>query len=173
MTRPNNKLTPRSRERGFTMIELMTTVIVFAVLTAVALPSFRSFIVGQRIKTASFDLMSTLIMARSEAIKRNSSVSISPNGGSWLNGWVVSAGATVLKQQNLLGSGLLITCYSGTSSTPCQPISYSGSGRLAPGIIAQTVKIASNDSGTATGFGTRCIGIDLTGRPRSAKTGCP
>lgn len=172
MSKPNNRLTQHHRERGFTMIELMTTVLVFAILATAALPSFRSFIVGQRIKSASFDIMSALIAARSEAIMRNTNVNISPNTGSppnsnsWLNGWTVTAGATILKQQNPLGSGMAVTCYNGVTQVSCQNITYAGNGRLL--VAAPSIQITTNDASNAT----RCIGIDLTGRPRSVKATC-
>ncbi len=167
-----NRFLGHPAQHGFTMIELMVTVIVLAILTAVAIPSFRSFIVGQRIKTASFDLMSSLLMARSEAIKRNTNVDVTP-GASWANGWNVAAGATVLKQQEALGNGLSITCFSGAAASPCAKVTYSGRGRLPAGSVMPSIQITANDANIASGFGTRCISIDLSGRPSSKRANCP
>lgn len=85
-------LSPRSSSRGFTIIELMIVVTVLAVLMAVAAPAMRSFVINQRVKTASFDLYSTLAYARSEAIKRpGGQVRITPTTASnWEDGWTVS-----------------------------------------------------------------------------------
>ena len=50
---------------GFTMIELLITLTITGILAATAIPSYNSMVAGQRIKTASFDLMSALILTRS------------------------------------------------------------------------------------------------------------
>ena len=52
---------------GFTLIELMVTIAIAAILATLAAPSFREYIVSQRIKNASFDLFTALTLARSEA----------------------------------------------------------------------------------------------------------
>src|SRR5579859_7733188 len=62
--------------QGFTLIELLVTLTVLAVLLTVAVRSYQSFVVTQRIKGASYDLMTALIFARSEATKRNASVNL-------------------------------------------------------------------------------------------------
>jgi type IV fimbrial biogenesis protein FimT len=172
MNEPNCRLTPYSSNRGFTLIEMMVTVIVLAILTAAALPSFRSFIAGQRIKSASFDIMSSMMLARSEAIKRNADVDVKPVSGSWLNGWTVavSASGATLSKQSALSSALTITCYSGAATvTPCPTVTYNSNGRLSIG-AAPAIQLSSTST---TGIATRCIGIDLSGRPNSKKAGCP
>ncbi len=154
------------------MIEALFTVLVLAILTTVAIPSFRSFVVSQRVKTASFDLMSSLLMARSEAIKRNASVNITPNSASWANGWNVATGTTTLQHQDALGNGLSVTCYAGTAAASCATVTFGGRGRLPPGTSILSIQVRANDPSTAADFATRCITIDLSGRPSSKKATC-
>src|SRR5260370_31984990 len=78
---------------GFTLIELVVTLTVLAILATVALPSYQNFVLTQRVRGASYDLMTSLVFARSEAIKRNASVSMTQAAGGWAQGWTVSAGA--------------------------------------------------------------------------------
>lgn len=61
---------------GFTTIELMVTVAILAVLTALAAPSFTPIIERWRVRQVAEDLQSTLYYARSEAIKRGGNLSI-------------------------------------------------------------------------------------------------
>src|SRR5687767_13538734 len=102
---------PSIRSRGFTLVELIITVAILAVLMAVGVPSFRAFVQNQKVKSASFELMSALVLARSEAVKRNTDVKLEPDtAGAWAEGWAVKYGAgptTVLKQPAL--PGLTIT----------------------------------------------------------------
>jgi type IV fimbrial biogenesis protein FimT len=61
----------RRRTRGFTMVELMVTIAVAAILLAVAIPSFESVINSNRLATASNEMMAALQTARMESVRRN------------------------------------------------------------------------------------------------------
>jgi type IV fimbrial biogenesis protein FimT len=82
---------------GFTLAELMITLAIVGILLMVGVPSLKTFMQGNRLIAASNELISALHVARSEAVKLNSRVSIceSSNGkscsnsGSWKNGWIV------------------------------------------------------------------------------------
>ena len=59
---------------GFTILELMITLTIASVIMALAVPSFRDFIKNSRMSGASNDLLASLQLARTEAIKRRHSV---------------------------------------------------------------------------------------------------
>jgi len=75
-----------SRDAGFTLIELMVTIAVAAILLAVAVPSFESVVNGNRLSAAANEMMASLQTARMEAIRRNRRtilcLSASPDNGS-------------------------------------------------------------------------------------------
>jgi type IV fimbrial biogenesis protein FimT len=66
----------RARNRGFTIMEVMFTVSIAAVLMAVAVPSFRSLMANNRLASQSTELVAAINFARSEAISRNATISV-------------------------------------------------------------------------------------------------
>ena len=83
--------------RGFTLIELMTAILVLGVLLAMAIPSYREMTRNNRVAGTQNDLITSLAIARSEALHRSRSVTVcaSSNGTSctgvadWVKGWIV------------------------------------------------------------------------------------
>ena len=151
----------RQGQRGFTLIELMVVVVMVAILLSIGLPSFSNFIIGQRVKTAAFDLASTLLLARSEAVKRNADVTVAPKvaADGWVGGWTVVVGTTTLSEQAAYG-GIAIT----NPSIPANVVYQGASGRPAAGKTMFTL---------SGGHSSRCVTVDLSGMT-STKTGaCP
>lgn len=145
---------------GFTIIELMTTLVILGILVTIAIPSFNDLIVSTRIKGAASDIYGSLALARSEAIKRNANITIAPIGGQWVNGWQVKLGATVLSSHDPL-TNLKVECPSGTPCT--QTLTYSRNGRLsALGTVTLVVDLTSPP--TPRRVPMRCVNVDLSGR---------
>ena len=62
------------RRRGFTLIELLVVVALIAIVLAIGVPSFNRFIVQNRLKAITAQMVSDLQFARSEAATRNTKV---------------------------------------------------------------------------------------------------
>lgn len=76
--------------QGFTLVELMVTLAVAAIILAIAAPSFSQMIRDHRLLTVTNDFMGTLQLARSEAIRRGVQVTMLPNtDDQWQDGWNV------------------------------------------------------------------------------------
>lgn len=151
------------RQSGFTLIELIVVLTVAAVLMGIGIPSFREFTATQKVKGAAFDFAAALLLARSEAVKRNATVTMTQTGGSWSNGWTVASGGTTLSTQGSLGT---------VDITPIDPstttaVSYQGNGRLDP---ATTL---SFEFATAHTKQVRCLTIRSDGVPNTTSTSCP
>lgn len=63
-------------KKGFTLLELMVTLFIAAILMAIAIPSFETLINNSRMNSAYSSLVTELNYARSEAVQRNTSVTI-------------------------------------------------------------------------------------------------
>lgn len=77
------RLTLRHRAGGFTLVELMVTIGVFALLTALAVPTLRSVIENSHIKAAGQSLQNGLAMARAEAVRLNTRVAFTLTSTGW------------------------------------------------------------------------------------------
>lgn len=81
---------------GFTLIELLVTLSIVGILLAVGVPNFVSFIQNNRLATQANDLVTVLSYARSEAIKRNLTISVCGTAdnatctgtANWSNGFI-------------------------------------------------------------------------------------
>ena len=83
--------------RGFTIIELMTTIAVFGVMLAIGTPAMKQTILNNRLVSQLNALGSSLALARSEAVKQNqlAVVCVSTDGAAcaagedWNKGWMI------------------------------------------------------------------------------------
>ena len=69
----------RRRERGFTLVELLITMAVALVLIMIAVPSFKSLTLSNKLNTTANDVVGAINIARMEAIKRNASTQLCGN----------------------------------------------------------------------------------------------
>jgi type IV fimbrial biogenesis protein FimT len=109
------------RQKGFTLMELLFTIAVAAIILSVGVPGFMSFIDNNRAVTHTNDLVTALNLGRSEATRRGSTVIVcSSVGGTscdgdedWSTGWVVrtaGAGGQLLRSwpERSGGAGVIV-----------------------------------------------------------------
>ena len=136
---------------GFTAIEMLIVICIFSVLVAIGAPALSGVVVVQQLKNASFDLSSTLNLARSEALTRNTSVTVDPVAGDWARGWTVTdSGGTVLRRQSEYARIAV--------SGPVRVI-YNGDGR--PDSVATPFAVTASDASTDQ---YRCVRLRVNGR---------
>ena len=85
-------LVRQNRESGFTLIELMVTISILAIVLSAAFPSYRTFVANAQIRSTAESIRNGLQLARAEAIKRNAKVKFTIasaiNDSSWSVGCV-------------------------------------------------------------------------------------
>ena len=84
----------KNKSHGFTLVELMVTVVVAGILLTVGVPSLVSMYEGNRARSAISNIESTMLFARSQAVSYGSRVSVCPFNGSscdadWTKGFSV------------------------------------------------------------------------------------
>ena len=161
---------------GFTITELLMTILLIGILTTIAIPSFKEALVNFRLTSQSNTMVSTLMLARSESIKRKSSVTIRKTGTTWADGWIMfaenpttvngtqdSGEVTISKAGSLEGNHTLLSTTSFTNYISYRPdgrTNTNGSFQFCPPkaqhgsfqklTIAATGRITATDSSTSS-----------------------
>ena len=175
---------------GFSLIELMIVLVILAAVLVIGLPSFSSAGLVSRLKSYANEVVSSVYLARSEAIKRNTPITLcqSADGnacttsGDWEQGWIVvvdpSDPATVLRYYETLSGDYKLTGYidpNDPSSTGFHSLVFDPSG---VGVIMKTS--GSDEIGLGTmnlcrlkptpGNQERKVTISASGRTRVSTT---
>ena len=164
--------------RGFTIIELMFTILVLAVLLSLAIPSFTETINNNRITAQNNDFVTSLNFARSEALRQVRSVTVCASANStncsgatnWSTGWI--AFSDLNSDGALNGADPLLQAWPATgngmtlNSTTRSFVRY-GSNGVASG--TETFRLTKSG---CSGDKAREVTISTTGRVNTRKIAC-
>ena len=151
--------------RGFTLVELIVVLAVMSMLLAMAAPALRPLMTAQRVRAAVFDFRADLVLARSEAVKRNARVQVMPDAAGWTQGWSITVEGLPqqLRRRDSSGNGVAF------SGGPAR-IVFDETGRVVSPL--QPVRIDVLPEGDLSSPARRCIGLDPGGRPRTSQGAC-
>lgn len=129
------------RTSGFTLIELMVTIVLLAILTMLAMPSFMTWINNNKVRTVSDSLQNGLRFAQSEALRRSRPMVFSLTNSSApqtsltavANGsnWSINVSKSSLDANNVfVQAGVLTDVASGVQITGPAAICFNAMGRV-------------------------------------------
>lgn len=175
---------------GMTLMELLVTLSIAAILLTIAIPAFDSMLQRNRLATLANDLLTNLHLSRGEATRRNARVVLCKssdgvactNSGHWGQGWIVfhdvnnnaqiDDGEEILRAHASIASNLVLK-----GNTPVENyVSYAamGGARLVSGAFqAGTLTLCQQSTESSE---ARKLVISATGRPRVLTTtvaACP
>lgn len=166
-------------DRGFTLIEMMVTVAIVAILATIAIPNLREFLDNTKLQSAVGDVSVSLRLAQSEAMKRGTNVSIrtrGSDGSTFASGWtmfvdgvpatgvVPTASPVILLQQDAMPENVVIRRYA--SGALSASITFSAEGFANSNGVADAGRFEFEvmRGSTAVKKGTTCV--DWRGRAR-------
>lgn len=80
-------------QKGFSLVELVVVIAIFAILATFAIPSYKEMIQNNMIRNTAESMLSGMQIARGEAVKRNASVQFDLRGGN--GAWTVCVSPAV------------------------------------------------------------------------------
>ncbi len=174
-------------QRGFTLVELMVTVAVVAILAAIAFPSFESTMRSNRVATTTNELISSISLTRSEAMRNPNGAALCTSrtgeacDGEWSDGWLVwidtdgdgelDSGERVVRftQAN---SKLVFVGSSGGDDETAKRIRFDQRGRLrSDDAHERTIEFEPQNCGAGQPL-QRTLVIGPSGTPRVTKGDC-
>lgn len=162
----------RFRTRGFSLIELMVSLVIAVFLATVAIPSFNTIIQDYRTTAATNDWVNAVRFARAEAVSRNTNITLCAGtntagcqaGATWSQGWSVVAGTNVIKLWGAPPAEVGFTESAGLNS-----FQFSGRGWLTAN-VQMTAK--NNHCDSSDSDGERVVSVALSGRVSVTRNGC-
>jgi type IV fimbrial biogenesis protein FimT len=149
-----------------TLVELITVLVMASVVLAIGVPSLQELMQRNRLTADTNRFMTSMMLARSEAIKRGTPTGIVAQGGDWNDGWVVwldanadgaqDMGELVLRSEEEVKSSVTLSSQGGVST-----FQYAADGTLDIPNNPHTLDVCD---GTTTGETGRQISLWATGR---------
>jgi len=171
-----HKYKHNDRQSGFTIMELMIAVAIGGIVMAIGLPAFQGFIKNNRLIAQTNDVLTSLHVARNEAVNRGHNIRIlTLSGGTdWASGWEIrldvdneddiDAEDTVLRNYDAIKNATL--------AGNINIVTFEPTGYLDQGLHAAPVAITLTPS-KCTANDIRVISTQLSGLVGFTKQNCP
>ena len=200
MPTPLSRPTPPHALRGFTLIEVLVVMTISAILLAVGVPMFQSTIASMRASEGANSLVASLELARTEALRRGTTVSVcrvtstDPTAcdggaaggfaaGDLAAGWMVYAdlggsavGAFNAGDERIQLQGPLSTGAGARVEIINNPavnvITFRPDGLLITGGAQLSFRVAYPQAAVGAGVSCRTVGVDISGRTSTARVTC-
>lgn len=170
---------------GFTLVELLITILVAALLMALAIPAFHSFVENNRLAASTNQLVSALAVARSEGIHRRENVTLCSSAdlatcavsASWETGWIaftdrngngaIDGTDVMLRVWEAIPAGHTLTATGGTTQVIFDRLG------IANIITNEIFRLANPDCRTGQANRERTVTLLTSGSVNVARADCP
>ena len=154
----------KTNQKGFTLLELMVAIGVLAILVSMAAPNYRSFMEGQKVRSAVNEWQSAYYFAQREAMRLKQSVTFcgstdgkdcADNANDFSNGWIIfykdSENKNFILQDKAFKKDELSITANGNAFKK-DGFKFMANGRLRSGTSTVTVKMKNGSDSRASGL---------------------
>lgn len=140
---------------GFTLVELIVTLAIVAIVATIAVPSFQEMLTKNRVKGAAEAIYSDMQLARQESIKRNSVISVTfgSNSGGWCYGLDDASGSC-----DCTAATSASNCTIGSGTTAFSKVVQGATNFNGVALTSSNITF-DNVRGTATTTGTNTVSV--------------
>lgn len=166
-------------QAGVTLIELMITLVILAILVSLGAPGYGQWLQNRQIRTGTESMLAAIQLARAEAVRRNAVVSFNLVGSlasctasAAGTAWTVSLGTAPVCNP---GSGSFIQARAGEEATPsvtvtatradggtATSVAFDGLGRVAAAGVASAIFRIAVDSAALASADSRDLQIQVS-----------
>jgi type IV fimbrial biogenesis protein FimT len=175
----------RTTQHGFSLTELLVALAVIGILVGLATPSYRQFSGNSRTVATTNSLVGALAVARSEALRRATPVTIcgssdlqSCNTTDWSNGWIVFTDGSVAGTVD--GTDRIIQAWPAPGGNSKVSLAYQPTGNSWLQYSARGMTSLTGQGATFTAYVVGCKGnnqsqvvVTVSGSPQTSKIACP
>jgi type IV fimbrial biogenesis protein FimT len=151
------------KQAGFTIIELIVTIAIIAVILSIAIPNFIGWRPEKRLAAAASDIQGALHVARLGALKENSAASVNFNINT--DSYTVTVNGRIVRSGQMPSGVELASVTDLSTNTPTTATAFDSRGLATP-----SVEIIVTGSGSST---PRCIQLNLSGSSKIFRNSCP
>lgn len=157
------------RADGFTLIELMITIAIFAITLTFGVSSYRSWVLNNQIRNAAESISNGIMLARAEAVKCNANVAFTIGTGS---SWTVThadacgnqpAGSVLQARSSSEGSKNVTVSTAPVAVSPTPPTNTITFNNL--GIVVPNADTSATPTNFTLGISPSAVGTGVTLRP--------
>jgi type IV fimbrial biogenesis protein FimT len=175
------------KQRGFTLVELMVTIAVLAIILSLAVPSFQQVVASSQLTAATNDLYTSLTQARSDATRQGLRITVCKSNAAhnncdataatnWSAGWITLADSTRTTANPSVDTGETVT-YVAQATIPAivitgngdsaKYVSFGADGKprdMNGGFVSGRIRVCSNSSALTDTSRSRELTMNIAGR---------
>lgn len=123
---------PKSRQFGFSLVELLIGIVIMGILASLAMPSFRAWMQNIQIRNAAESITNGLQRSRAEAVARNTNVQfVLGAGSSWSISVATPASAIESRHSSEGSKNVVVTALAADFTTAATTITFNNLGGVA------------------------------------------
>ena len=160
-------------QAGFTLLELMVTLSIAAILAAIAVPAMQSITINRHADKLANELQIDIMYARNQALSLSQEVTIKPLTGGWDTGWIITQNGNTIRQKGSTSAPMAKKTGEITSTfTAAKPLVFDKKGKVSNPSSSATAGSFDINVAKCTGNRKRTLQLNYIGQLQTTNKPC-